>query len=134
VSNELPTKPPGLQKGFDALRWSRIICRTLHIMVTSVLCGGHFFGTPADQLRPWLYGTIATGALLLSADFFEAPGYVREVRGVVLLIKLVMIASVALFWQQRSMILFVVIALSGVVSHMPRRLRHRVLFGRAPHR
>ena len=49
------------KKPSELRHWFRITCRTLHLISTSVLVGGHFFAAPADSLRPWLYGVIASG-------------------------------------------------------------------------
>lgn len=96
-----------------------------------VLVGGHVFSTPADTLRPWLWATLATGAVLWATDLGQGAGYLREVRGVTVLVKLVLVASVALLWDWRVPLLFVVVVLSGIVSHMPGRYRYWVL-GRGP--
>jgi len=123
------TAEPEKKKPSELRHWFRISCRTLHLITTSVLVGGHFFGAPADTLRPWLYGVIASGGALLSTDVLGTPGYLRELRGFAILVKLALVASVALFWEQRVAILFCVIVLSGVVSHMAGRFRYIMIIG-----
>ena len=121
---------PKKKKPSELRHWFRITCRTLHLIATSVLVGGHFFAAPADMLRPWLYGVIASGGALLATDVFGTPGYLRELRGFAILVKLAIVASVALLWEQRVAILFFVIVLSGVVSHMAGRFRYIMVIGK----
>ena len=116
---------------FDYRRWLRIFSRTAHILATSVLVGGHFFAVPAEALRPWLYGVLGTGGLLWATDLGQGFAYLREVRGLTILLKLALVAAVALFWTLRVPILFTVVLVSGVVSHMPGRYRYYVV-GKGP--
>jgi len=96
-----------------------------------VLVGGHVWGAPAEALRLWLIGAVLTGAGLMATDVVQNIGYLREVRGATQLLKVAMVASVALVWDYRVAILFAVVVISGVVSHMPGRYRYWVL-GRGP--
>jgi hypothetical protein len=116
---------------FDWRRWLRIGCRTTHLLCMAMLVGGHFFAQAADTLRPWLYGTIATGAGLWATDLGQGWQYLREVRAMTVLLKLVLVASVAWLWDWRVPMLFAVVLLSGVVSHMPGRYRYWTL-GQGP--
>ena len=102
------------------------------MLTVSVLVGGHFFSAPADALRPWLYAVIATGAGLMGTDVLKGIGYLREVRGAAILLKLVVVASVTWLWDLRVALLFAVIVLSGIVSHMSGRYRYWVL-GKGPY-
>ena len=111
-------------------RWFRIGCRSLHLLAIAVLVGGHFFAAPADSLRPWLYVVIASGAGLMSTDVTHSLAYLAEVRGFFILVKIVAVSSVALFWDHRVAILFAVVLLSGVVSHMSGRYRYFRIIGR----
>jgi hypothetical protein len=115
----------------DVRRWLRITSRTAHILAASVLVGGHYFSVPADSLRPWLYGVLGTGALLWATDLGQGWAYLREVRGLTVLVKIALVASVALLWPYRVAILFGVALLSGIVSHMPGRYRYYAI-GKGP--
>ncbi len=118
------TTPP---RSANIRRWFRISCRTVHILTIAVLVGGHYFDTPAASLRPWLYGVIASGGILMATDVISSLHYLREVRGAAIVFKMAMVASVAWLWDHRVPILFAVIVLSGIVSHMPGRFRYWVV-------
>jgi hypothetical protein len=112
-------------------RWLRVCARSGHILTAAVLFGGHVFDVSAAALRPWLYGVVATGALLWSTDLGQGLGYLREVRAVTVVVKIAAVAAVALFWDARVVLLALVMLLSGVVSHMSSRYRYWVI-GRGP--
>jgi hypothetical protein len=107
------------------------VARATHILGAGVLVGGHVFAVTADALRPWLAAALVTGAILWATDLGQGLGYLREVRGATVLLKVALVASVALFWDWRVPILVVIVLLSGIVSHMPGRYRYWII-GRGP--
>jgi hypothetical protein len=128
-----PEPQPGPEAAsFDWRRWLRIASRSSHLLCIAVLVGGHFFAAPADRLGPWLYAVIGTGAVLWATDLGQGWQYLREVRAVTVMVKLALVASVAWLWDWRVPILFAVVLLSGVVSHMPGRYRYYALGRGAP--
>jgi hypothetical protein len=114
-------------------RWLRIVARTAHILSGGVLVGGHLLAVAPDPLRPWLYGTLTSGALLWATDLGQGLGYLREVRALTVLLKIALVAAAAVAWEARVPLLVAVVLVSGVVSHMPGRYRYWVL-GRGPRR
>ena len=54
-----------------------------------------------------------------------------QIRGVATLVKLLLVAAVAAFWEQRVALLSLALVIGAVVSHMPGRWRyHSLLHGR----
>ena len=51
-------------------------------------------------------------------------GWLVQIRGVATYLKLALIASVSLFWEQRILILSVVTAIGVVVTHAPASFRY----------
>ena len=111
-------------------RFWNIAARTVHIAVTGALFGGHCFGVDADQLRPWLYCTIASGVALVFFEAYPTCRWLREMRAAMVLGKLLLLAAVPWFWEYRVPTLVAVIVLGSVGSHMPRRFRYYALLGR----
>jgi hypothetical protein len=54
----------------------------------------------------------------------------HELRGVLTMVKLALLAAVPLAWAYRLPILLTIIAIGSVTSHMPRRFRHYSLLYR----
>ncbi len=122
---------PEQLRDFPLRRSIRIGLRTIHILTAGVLLGGHVFNQPVDLLEPWLIAAITTGILLLLTDLHASVTILLEFRGLVAVIKLAMVCLVPVFWEQRVLILMIVLAIGAVSSHMSGRIRHRrLLFSR----
>jgi hypothetical protein len=122
---------PETERQLPGLRWIRMTMRTAHIATFSVVIGGHIFAVPADRIYPWLLAAIATGAGLIALSLYQSFLWLREVRGVAILIKLGLLCAIPLWWEARVPILFAIVVISSYVSHMPGRYRYWVI-GRGP--
>ena len=101
-----------------------IATRTGHIAVTSVLVGGHLFDISKQQLLPWLYATVATGVVLTFLEAFPRTCWFYQGRGLFVLAKLALLCAIPWAWDYRVPILFVIIVIASVGSHMPARFRY----------
>ncbi len=98
--------------------------RTVHLGATGVLVGGHFFGVAADPLLPWLYAAMASGAVMFAVELYSSFDWLTELGGLAVVLKLALLAVVPFAWSARVPLLFVVVAVAGVGSHMPGKYRH----------
>lgn len=98
--------------------------RTAHIAVTSVLVGGHVFNVSTTELVPWLYATIVTGVMLIVLEAFPRWCWFYQGRGLFVIAKLLLLAAIPWAWDYRVPILFAVIVIASVGSHMPGRFRY----------
>ena len=108
----------------SASRAWNIICRMIHMAVTGILLGGHFFGLPASRLLPFLYLAILSGAALAIMEMYPEWQGLLEVRSLVIAAKLVLLGLIPLLWDYRVVILLLVLVMASAGSHMPRRFRH----------
>ncbi|MBI4263950.1 MAG: hypothetical protein HY657_06230 [Acidobacteria bacterium] len=120
---------PDTPRDFPFRRAIRTALRTVHIFATGVLVGGHIFGQPKEQLFGWLVGGVASGAILLATDLHATFAYLLQVRGLLVLVKIVLTASVLFFWEARVPLLVAALTLGAAGSHMPGSLRHRLVWG-----
>lgn len=141
MTNQSPSMPNGLSAPPARFRYGRalnIALRTAHIGVTGVLCGGHVFDRPPEELKIWLLWTILTGGLLASVEAFPHLHWLVQGRGLFVLTKLALLCLIPWLWPYRVAILATVIILAGVGSHMPARFRYysilhrRMLDGHKP--
>jgi hypothetical protein len=102
----------------------KIALRTVHLMAIGMLFGGHAFHAAAGELKPWLYVAIATGAGMIFFEAYPSLHFVFEGWGLFLLVKLALLCTIPFAWSARVPILFTVVALGSVGSHMPGRFRH----------
>ena len=114
-----------------AARLLRTALRTAHLIAAGALYGGHVYGVEAERLVPALAAVLVTGGGFLALEVFQASVWLIQVRGVATLVKLALVAAVALFWEYRVLLLTLAVIIGGVSSHMPGRWRyHSVLHGR----
>jgi uncharacterized membrane protein len=118
------------------ITWRRalnIAWRTAHIGVAGVLVGGHVFDVDRNRLHLWLYLTIVSGAVLIVLEAYPRWRWLHEGRGVLTILKLLLLSLVPWLWAYRAWLLAAVIVLASVGSHMPARFRYRSLWsGRMP--
>lgn len=126
---------------WSAARWQRVLfpdpprplpyaramsiaLRTVHIAAVGILLGGHVFEVTAVRLLPWLSLSIISGAGLIGIELYSSCKWLYQGKGVLVLLKLLLIAAVAVFWEQRLWLLLAALVLGSVGSHMPGRLRY----------
>lgn len=97
-------------------------------MTVGVLLGGHIFHQPIVILEPWLWGAVLSGLAILMTDIYSSFAVLFEVRGIVILIKIVLLLSILIFWEQRVSLLVLTLFIGAISSHMPKRYRHKLLF------
>jgi hypothetical protein len=111
-------------RSLPAARSLRTALRTTHIIAFAALYGGHIYGVGAGRLLPALLATVATGGALMALEVYQAPVWLAQIRGLATFVKLLLVASVALFWDWRILLLTLVVAIGTVNSHMPGRYRY----------
>ena len=106
------------------VRVLRTTLRTAHLLAVGAYYGGHVFSVPPERLAPAVVAVVATGVLFVIFEIWSAPVWLVQVQGVATFVKLALIGSVSLFWDQRIWILSLVMVIGVVVSHAPGRLRY----------
>jgi hypothetical protein len=106
-------------------------------MTFGALLGGHVFEVDPSRLLPFLVATVLSGAGLMALEMSATCAWLFMGKGLAVLAKLLLLASVPLFWEQRVPLLLFVVVVASVGAHMPARLRHYSLLpqgaqGRAP--
>lgn len=98
--------------------------RTWHIAAIGILLGGHVFDLPADRLFVWLLLSLISGAGLIGIELYSSCKWLYQGKGVLVLLKLLLVAAVAVWWEHRVALLLAVLAIGSVGSHMPGRFRY----------
>lgn len=65
-----------------------------------------------------------SGSGLMGIELYSSCKWLYQGKGVLVLVKLLLIASVAIFWAQRVWLLLAVLIIGSVGSHMPGRFRY----------
>ncbi len=112
------------------VRAIRTMLRTAHLLAFASLYGGHIYGVEPSRLLPALAATVASGAALVALEVYRTPLWLGQIRGIATLIKIALLAAVAVNWNLRLWLLTAAVVIGGVVSHMPGRIRYySVLYG-----
>lgn len=101
-----------------------IALRTAHIGSMGTLLGGLVFGVAFEKLVPGLWLTAGTGLALAVVEAGGRLGWLHEGRGLMTLLKLGLLSFAPLAGGQRLPVLFAVVVVASVGSHMPRQYRH----------
>jgi len=103
-------------------RWLGIGLRCAHLAGV-VLLGATLHGAPLD-LRIGAVSTLLSGAGLLAVEWADARIRLTELAGAVAWLKLAAVAWMALDSSSALALFWLLLMVSGLVSHAPRRLRH----------
>ena len=111
-------------------RWTKISLRTLHLVAVAGVGGGILFGIERDLWVNYWWLALASGVLLMAIDIVSNPVWLIQIRGLVIYLKLVLLAIMGAFPQWAGMIMLAVIILSSVISHAPGNLRYYSVYHR----
>ena len=101
-----------------------VALRTAHMMTFGTLVGGHLFEVDHWRLFPFLVATILSGAGLMALEMASTCAWLFMGKGLAVLAKLLLLASIPLLWEHRVVLLLLTVALASVGAHMPARFRH----------
>jgi hypothetical protein len=108
-----------------------IVLRTVHLLTSGFLLGGHAFDVEAERLVLFLYLTVGSGAGLIFLELYRSCAWAYEGMGALVILKVILTGMAGIWWAQRVSLLCLVAILGSVGSHMPARYRHySLLHGR----
>ena len=108
----------------------KIVLRGLHTLAAGVLVGAWLFEVPAESRSLTLALVIASGAAMLLIDLYESGAFLLQVRGLVLIGKIVTLTCLPLFGSLTGLALAVLFVVAVISSHAPSKVRYFVVFGR----
>jgi hypothetical protein len=112
-------------RDFAGKRWLNLGLRTLHIAGIVLLGAALLNGTDASL---GAIITFASGLGMFASDTWANPLQLREVAGFGVLVKLGLVAWMALQPTLAVNIFWLILVISTLLSHAPGALRHRQLF------
>jgi len=109
-------------------RWTKISLRSLHILAVAGVGGGVFFSLAKDQWINYWWLALASGALLMLIDMISNPVWVVQVRGLIVFLKLILLAFLGSYPAWDGYLLMFIIVISAVISHAPGKLRYYSIY------
>ena len=112
-------------RDFPGRRWLNLSLRTIHL-VGLVLLGAALLGNGSVSGGAWL--VLLSGLAMFAGDLWANPAHAREVAGCGVLLKLALVALMAIKPALALPIFWAILALSTLLSHAPGAIRHKRLF------
>jgi hypothetical protein len=109
-------------------RWTKISLRTLHLLALAGVGGGMLFGIDKNLWLNYWWLALASGAFLMLIDIVSNPVWIVQVRGLVIFLKLVLLAFLGYSQAWDIVILMLIIVMSGVISHAPSKVRYYSIY------
>ena len=111
-------------------RWIKISLRTLHLISVAGVGGGILFGLEQSLWVGYWWLALVSGALMIAIDVIPNPVWVVQVRGLVILLKLILLAFLGSEPSIDRLLLIIIIVMSAVISHAPGNLRYYSIYHR----
>lgn len=119
--------PHGQQRVSTGLRWLNVVLRGLHL-ATVIGLGAAILGAPLS-LHWQAMGVLATGLAMLSLDLWTKPRMAQEWSGAALVIKLTVVAWMAVDAESRLPLFWALVVWSVIFAHAPAAFRHALWRG-----
>ncbi len=120
---------PDPPRDFRGRRLLKIGLRAAHVLVVCVLLGAYVFDAAPAERTTWLWAAIASGALILLLDLHESAAFLMEVRGLIVLGKIALVAALPAFGDAQVGVLAFLVVASVLSSHAPASFRHHRVWG-----
>ena len=117
-------------KKLTVKRWTKISLRTLHLLAVAGVGGGILFGLEKDLWINYWWLALVSGGLMMVIDIASNPVWIVQVRGLVIFLKLILLAFLGSNPSLDGLLLAVIIIMSGIISHAPGQLRYYSLYHR----
>ena len=113
------------QRHLPGKRWISILLRSLHLVGIAGLAGAYLFNQPQSVWYPYLVVGVGSGVLMVAKELYVDSIWLYQLRGQLVLLKLLLLAF-GVYWlgQPQAWIYFLVILISGIISHAPGKVRY----------
>ena len=92
--------------------------------------GGILFGLEQGLWFNYWWLAVISGGLMMLMDMVSNPVWILQVRGLVILLKLMLLTMMFAYPPWDEYLLIIIIIISAVISHAPGKLRYYSLYHR----
>jgi membrane-bound ClpP family serine protease len=111
-------------------RLSKTGVRALHILGIAGSAGGILYGVERELWLNWWVLAMVTGVILMTLEISRSKLWLIQLKGVLTLVKLMLLASFFIIPQHKPMLFITVLLMSVFIAHGPSGLRHYSIWHR----
>ena len=115
---------PEESRSFPGMRWVNIGLRTLHLIGLAGIGGAWLNPAQPVAWLPYVWLTLLSGGGLMGLSLYSNGIWLLQLRGMVILFKLVLLLLMIFIPQTSLAVVITVIVLSSVIAHAPGNLRY----------
>lgn len=114
---------PENARDFKFKRWLSIVLRSFHLIGVAGVGAGFLYAMPVELWQNYLVLIVVTGIMMMSLEIWSNARWLLQIRGMASLLKLAVL-SLSVYSGPQAWQIFLVILISGVISHAPAKLRY----------
>ncbi len=122
----IPPEP----RQYPGQRWVKMIARSIHVVLSGTYLGALVFHVDPATRWPWFLAAMLSGLLMFCLDLYESGGFLLQLRGLVTILKLLLLAFLPVFGETRVWVVAAVAFISVISSHASARFRYFLIWGR----
>jgi hypothetical protein len=122
----IPTEP----RQYSGQRWAKMTARAAHVVLSGVYLGAFVFEVEPASRWPWFLATLLSGLLIVCLDLYESGAFLLQLRGLVVAVKLLLLALVPTFGAVGVWVIAGIAFISVISSHASSNFRYYLVWGR----
>ncbi len=122
----IPPEP----RRYAGQRWVKVIARSAHVVLCGIYLGALVFQVEPAIRGPWLLAALLSGSLMICLDLCESGGFLLQLRGLVTVAKLLLLALLPVFGAAAVWVLAAIAFFSVISSHASSSFRYYLVWGR----
>jgi len=103
------------------------LLRTIHLVAIAGV-GGAFFTSSVNDFSFYILILYASGFLFVFLEIWSDGVWLIQLRGIIIYLKLFFLLLLFLFPGNEKVIIILLIAISGIISHAPANVRYYSIF------
>ena len=114
----------GELRDFPGRRWASVVLRGAHLIAVISFAATLLHEPPAPLPEHDGVAVLISGVLVWLLDLWHRPAHLLEGAGLSMLAKLVLVAAMIVWPEQRVPLFWIIVAWSAIFSHAPRSFRN----------
>jgi hypothetical protein len=122
----IPPEP----RRYPGQRWVKMSARSAHVALSGIYLGALVFQIEPALREPWFLAAMFSGLVMFCLDLVESGAFLLQLRGVVLVGKLLLLAFVPALGSVAVWLVAFVAFVSVISSHASSKFRYFLVWGR----